>query len=163
WQKAVHFGVCAKGHRKTVPHHADAHALQRRPIRRGQLQDQSRTVRDFRQGRLHFRLPGCPRALDVGRRVRKYAAAQAREARPEPIEEAPPRAAATKNPNSYDFFLRLGPLSNVDEKVFKGDIAFWNEMMRHPNYDEFWQARNLRPHLKNIHPAVMTVGGWFDA
>jgi hypothetical protein len=35
--------------------------------------------------------------------------------------------------------------------------------MAHPNYDEFWQARNLRPHLKNIKPAVMTVGGWFDA
>ena len=36
-------------------------------------------------------------------------------------------------------------------------------MTQHPNYDEFWQARNLRRHLKNITPAVMTVGGWFDA
>jgi putative CocE/NonD family hydrolase len=36
-------------------------------------------------------------------------------------------------------------------------------MADHPNYDEFWQARNLRPHLKNVAPAVMTVGGWFDA
>jgi putative CocE/NonD family hydrolase len=35
--------------------------------------------------------------------------------------------------------------------------------MSHGNYDEFWQARNLRPHLKNIKPAVLTVGGWFDA
>ena len=35
--------------------------------------------------------------------------------------------------------------------------------MQHGTYDEFWQARNLRPHLKNIKPAVMTVGGWFDA
>ena len=35
--------------------------------------------------------------------------------------------------------------------------------MEHGTYDEFWQARNLRPHLKNIQPAVMTVGGWFDA
>src|SRR5262249_52499863 len=34
---------------------------------------------------------------------------------------------------------------------------------RHGNYDEFWQARNLRPHLKAIRPAVLTVGGWFDA
>src|SRR5579864_854304 len=83
--------------------------------------------------------------------------------RPEPIEEAAPLAKTTNNPSGYDFFLRLGPLSNVDEKVFKGDVAFWNEMMRHPNYDEFWQARNLRPHLRNIKPAVMTVGGWFDA
>ena len=36
-------------------------------------------------------------------------------------------------------------------------------MTQHPNYDEFWQARDLRRHLKNIKPAVMTVGGWFDA
>ena len=35
--------------------------------------------------------------------------------------------------------------------------------MAHPNYDEFWQARNLRPHLKNVSAAVMTVGGWYDA
>jgi uncharacterized protein len=31
------------------------------------------------------------------------------------------------------------------------------------NYDEYWQARNILPHLKNIKAAVMTVGGWFDA
>ena len=36
-------------------------------------------------------------------------------------------------------------------------------MTQHPTYDEFWQARDLRRHLKNIKPAVMTVGGWFDA
>ena len=35
--------------------------------------------------------------------------------------------------------------------------------MRHGTYDEFWKSRNIRPHLKNIKPAVMTVGGWFDA
>ncbi len=36
-------------------------------------------------------------------------------------------------------------------------------MTQHDTYDEFWQARDLRRHLKNIKPAVMTVGGWFDA
>jgi putative CocE/NonD family hydrolase len=66
-------------------------------------------------------------------------------------------------PDGYDFFLRMGPLSNADKKHFKGKIAFWNEMMEHGTYDAFWKARNLRPHLKNIKPAVMTVGGWFDA
>ena len=83
--------------------------------------------------------------------------------RPEPVTEAPPLPKATNNPNAYDYFLSLGPLANIDEKVFKGDVAFWREIIRHPNYDAFWQARNLRPHLKNIRPAVMTVGGWFDA
>ena len=35
--------------------------------------------------------------------------------------------------------------------------------MRHGTYDAYWKARNLRPHLKDVKPAVMTVGGWFDA
>ena len=42
-------------------------------------------------------------------------------------------------------------------------IAYWNTMSEHPNYDEYWQKRNLLPHLKNVAPAVMTVGGWYDA
>ena len=50
-----------------------------------------------------------------------------------------------------------------DKKYFKGNVAFWNEMMEHPNYDDYWKARNTLPHLRNIKPAVMTVGGWFDA
>jgi len=65
-------------------------------------------------------------------------------------------------PDGYAYFLKLGPLYNANEKVFKNEIAFWSEMMKHGTYDEFWQSRNLRPHIKNIKPAVMTVGGWFD-
>jgi putative CocE/NonD family hydrolase len=66
-------------------------------------------------------------------------------------------------PDGYSFFLGLGPLSNVNTRYFKNDVAFWNEIMQHGTFDQFWQERNLRPHLKNIKPAVMTVGGWFDA
>ncbi|HUR28934.1 MAG TPA: CocE/NonD family hydrolase, partial [Planctomycetota bacterium] len=66
-------------------------------------------------------------------------------------------------PDGYRFFLDLGPLSNVDAKWFHGDVAMWNDIVAHPNYDEYWSARNLLPHLKHVAPAVMTVGGWFDA
>lgn len=65
--------------------------------------------------------------------------------------------------DGYRFFLELGPLKNADAKYFKGDVAYWKELMRHGTYDVFWKSRDLRPHLKNIQPAVMTVGGWFDA
>ncbi|MBU8894716.1 X-Pro dipeptidyl-peptidase [Corallococcus sp. H22C18031201] len=65
-------------------------------------------------------------------------------------------------PDSYEFFLDLGPLSNADSKHFKGDVAFWKDITAHPNYDAFWQSRNLLPHLKNIKAAVLVVGGWFD-
>ncbi len=66
-------------------------------------------------------------------------------------------------PDGYEFFLRMGPLSRANTLHMKDEVAFWHELMKHGNYDSFWQARNLRPHLKNIRPAVMTVGGWFDA
>ena len=68
-----------------------------------------------------------------------------------------------ETPDGYEFFLRMGPLPNADSRYYKGDVPFWNEVMKHGTYDEFWKSRNLRPHLKNIRPAVMTVGGWFDA
>ncbi|HEU4634433.1 MAG TPA: CocE/NonD family hydrolase, partial [Flavisolibacter sp.] len=64
--------------------------------------------------------------------------------------------------DAYDFYLRMGPLKNITAQYHK-DNFFWNEIISHPNYDTFWQKRSLLPHLKNIKPAVMTVGGWFDA
>lgn len=64
--------------------------------------------------------------------------------------------------DAYQFFLDLGPLRNVNRDYFKQEVPFWNEVTQHPDYDAFWQARNLLPHLKNIKAAVMVVGGWFD-
>jgi hypothetical protein len=66
-------------------------------------------------------------------------------------------------PDGYQFFLQMGPLGNANARYFKGEVAFWNEVMGHGTYDDFWKARDLRPHLSGIRPAVMTVGGWFDA
>ncbi|MSU63918.1 MAG: CocE/NonD family hydrolase [Pedosphaera sp.] len=68
-----------------------------------------------------------------------------------------------KTPDGYDFFLRMGPLGNSDTQLLKGRSPEWKEFLTHPTYDAYWQARNIRPHLKNIHCAVMTVGGWYDA
>jgi hypothetical protein len=68
-----------------------------------------------------------------------------------------------KTPDGYDFFLRMGPLANSDTVLMKGRSPEWTEFLTHPTYDAFWQARNVRPHLKNVRCAVMTVGGWYDA
>jgi len=64
--------------------------------------------------------------------------------------------------NAYEFFMNIGPLKNVTEKYY-GDNFFWQQVVEHPNYDEFWQKRNILPHLRDIDHAVLTVGGWFDA
>jgi uncharacterized protein len=65
--------------------------------------------------------------------------------------------------DGYAFFLNLGPLANVNARYFHGRIPFWNDVMAHGTRDAFWQARDLRPHLRDIRPAVLVVGGWFDA
>jgi len=83
--------------------------------------------------------------------------------RPEPIDHWPDAAFTTANLDGYDFFLKMGSFKNTTDRFFKHKIPFWDTMMAHPNYDSFWQARNTLPHFKNIKPAVMTVGGWFDA
>jgi putative CocE/NonD family hydrolase len=66
-------------------------------------------------------------------------------------------------PDNYDFFLSLGPVRNIAPKYFGDSIKFWNDAFAHPDYDDFWKARDPRQFLKNTTPAVMTVGGWFDA
>jgi putative CocE/NonD family hydrolase len=66
-------------------------------------------------------------------------------------------------PDGYDFFLRLGSLAHANERYLHGDNVMWNDLVAHPNYDDYWSARNLLPHLKHVAPAVLTVGGWFDA
>ena len=83
--------------------------------------------------------------------------------RPQPTKTSSSRQFEYRTPDGYAFFLEMGPLSAANSKYFKNDVPFWNEMLQHSNYDDFWTSRNLRPHLKNIKPAVMTVGGWFDA
>jgi len=64
--------------------------------------------------------------------------------------------------DQYQFFLDAGPLSNLDQ-YYKEDNVFWTQLKEHPNYDEFWQKRGIIQHLKDIKPAVMVVGGLFDA
>jgi putative CocE/NonD family hydrolase len=86
--------------------------------------------------------------------------------RPRPDPVLPQDIVAPLAPNrtdAYRFFLDLGPLANINEKLLKNDVAFWTEMLKHPNYDEYWVSRDIRRHMKNMKPAVMTVGGWFDA
>lgn len=64
-------------------------------------------------------------------------------------------------PDQYQFFLDAGPLSNLDK--YYEDNFFWQQLRNHPDYDEFWQKRGIIQHLKDITPAMMIVGGWFDA
>ena len=64
--------------------------------------------------------------------------------------------------DGYEFFLNIGAIGNLS-KLLEGKSGLFDDQMRHDTYDDYWKARNLAPHMKNIHCAVLTVGGWFDA
>ncbi len=67
-------------------------------------------------------------------------------------------------PDGYDYYLKLPPpMSEWNQKMFDGEAAYWQEIIDHPNYDEFWQKRSLWKFMKNVNCAVLNVGGWFDA
>jgi putative CocE/NonD family hydrolase len=82
--------------------------------------------------------------------------------RPEPTRQGPGQF-QWPSKDAYDFFLELGPIRNVEAKFFGDSIKFWSEVMDHPDYDDWWKARAILPHLTDLTPAVLVVGGWFDA
>jgi putative CocE/NonD family hydrolase len=65
--------------------------------------------------------------------------------------------------DGYDFFMKMGPMKNTNDKYYKDTIRLWNEMMDHPNYDQHWKDRNVLYHLHDIKTAVLVTGGWYDA
>ena len=64
--------------------------------------------------------------------------------------------------DTFEWYLRLGPLSEVNERFFHGGRPTWNAFVEHPNYDAYWQRQAVAPYLE--HPTVpnLNVGGWWD-
>src|SRR5579883_418909 len=100
-------------------------------------------------------------AFYLAANFRFYAEFMPRKPEPERPQRALPFDPGTSD--AYEFFLRMGPLSNANEKYLKHKNVYWDENIQHDTYDQFWQARALAPHMKDIQAAVLWVGGWFDA
>ncbi len=83
--------------------------------------------------------------------------------RPQPTENWPRPTFVPDTEDGYEFFMRYEPLSKISKGLFNNQVAFWDSIVAHPNYDDFWQKKSILPHLKGISSAVITVGGWFDA
>ncbi len=82
--------------------------------------------------------------------------------RPYPTKEGPKNAQTFPRNDNYKTFLDIGALTNFMQ--LSGDsLAFWTQLNNHPNYDSFWQARNARVAMYDIKPAMLVVGGLFDA
>jgi putative CocE/NonD family hydrolase len=71
--------------------------------------------------------------------------------------------------DAYNYFLKLGNLDAIAQSFVGPDpdapprSPFFDELIQHDSFDDYWRARRLLPHLNNIRAAVLTVGGWYDA
>jgi putative CocE/NonD family hydrolase len=86
--------------------------------------------------------------------------------KPRPVPAPPPKVSVPfefGTSDSYEFYLGMGSLANADARYLKGANPLWTDQVRHDTYDAYWKARAIAPRLRNIHCAVLTVGGWFDA
>jgi putative CocE/NonD family hydrolase len=85
--------------------------------------------------------------------------------RPQSNPELPPKVRVPFDygtPDGYEFYLKAGTLANLTQ-LLGGRDGLWLDQVHHNTYDDYWKARNLAAHTKNIRCAVLTVGGWFDA
>jgi hypothetical protein len=79
-----------------------------------------------------------------------------------PVAPSPTVPFSTGTPDSYQFYLQAGNIANLD-RYFDGSTRLWDDQFKHDTYDDYWQSRDLSRHMKNVHCAVLVVGGWFDA
>jgi putative CocE/NonD family hydrolase len=64
--------------------------------------------------------------------------------------------------DTYDWYLALGPLSNVNARYFRGMVPTWNAFVEHPSYDTFWRKQAVQLVLRSPAVPTLTVGGWWD-
>jgi putative CocE/NonD family hydrolase len=64
--------------------------------------------------------------------------------------------------DTYDWYLKLGPISNINAKYLHGSIPYWNDSVAHPNYDEFWHKEAWVNQLHNSPVPNLNVAGFWD-
>ena len=64
--------------------------------------------------------------------------------------------------DTFDWYLDLGSLANVNAKYLHGNIPTWNDYVAHPDYDGFWKRQTMVPHLTSVKVPTLSVAGWWD-
>ncbi len=64
--------------------------------------------------------------------------------------------------DSYQWYLDLGPVSNINDKYLHGSIPYWNSNVEHPDYDEFWKKEAWVGQLHASTVPNLNVAGFWD-
>ncbi len=82
--------------------------------------------------------------------------------RPKPTMVGPVSTLKIPEVDNYTTYLNIGALSNL-KKIAGDSLKFVNDLFAHPDYDAWWEARNPRNFVSDVKPAILVVGGLFDA
>jgi len=66
------------------------------------------------------------------------------------------------NYDTYNWYLKLGPLSNINKKYVHEKLPSWNDFTIHPNYDAYWKKQALTSRLDSPRLAIQHVSGYWD-
>ncbi|MEI5985671.1 MULTISPECIES: CocE/NonD family hydrolase [Sphingobacterium] len=84
--------------------------------------------------------------------------------RPKPItDKEGPKGFELASKDYSKFFMDNPTLSGLKKKYLSHTVKFWDNLAKHSTLDTFWMARTITQHLNDVKPAVMVVGGTFDA
>ena len=64
--------------------------------------------------------------------------------------------------DTFDWYLRLGALSNANKNYLHGTLPTWNDFVAHPNYDAFWKQQAMPFVLTAPKVPNLNVAGWWD-
>jgi uncharacterized protein len=64
--------------------------------------------------------------------------------------------------DTYQWYLDLGPLSNINSRYLQGSIPYWNSTVEHPDYDDFWKKEAWVSQLHASTVPNLNVAGFWD-
>jgi uncharacterized protein len=64
--------------------------------------------------------------------------------------------------DTYQWYLDLGPLSNINAKYLHGSIPYWNDVVKHPDYDAFHKSDAWYTQITGSTVPNLNVAGFFD-
>ena len=80
----------------------------------------------------------------------------------ESSKEVTDSSSLVDNYDVYQWYLDLGPLSNVNAKYFRSKLPTWEDFVNHPDYDAFWKRQGFAPWLNRVTVPTLNVAGWWD-
>jgi uncharacterized protein len=64
--------------------------------------------------------------------------------------------------DTYDWYLKAGPLTALNDQYLHGKIPYWNDVMKHPDYDDFWKREAWVNQLHSSPVPNLNVAGFWD-